>query len=440
MLPRVTTIVFVGAGSAEFTRQLLRDLLAFDDLPGLELVMHDIDPARLALAEQLAHISLRHHGREAAVRASADLRTALAGADFVINTVNIGGHAATVTDFDVPESFGLRQTIADTLGTGGIFRGLRTFPFLDELGRAITEICPDAWLLNYTNPMAMNIGYLAATHPGVKVLGLCHSVYWTLVDLCELVEAPFDQIEHRSAGVNHQAWILDWQLAGENLYDRLDKLVAADPELRRRVRVDMYQRLGFYPTETSEHSSEYVPWYLHDDAEIERLRLPIRDYVGISAANVEETARLMAEASAGEYVEPEEDAAEYAPQVIHSMVTGQRREIQANVSNVSLIDNLPQGAPIEVPCVIDADGAHPVAVGALPRQCAALNQAFLSVVDLTVRAATELRPDHIRHAMMVDPNTSATLSVRDIWRLADAMVAAHEPLLPTGLRARLGAP
>ena len=202
----------------------------------------------------------------------------------------------------------------------------------------------------------------------------------------------------------------------------------------------MYRRLGHYPTETSEHSSEYVPWYLHDDAEIERLRLPIRDYVGISAANLEETERLMVEARAGEYVEPEEDAAEYAPQVIHSMVTGQRREIQANVVNAGLIDNLPAGAPVEVPCVIDADGARPQAVGDLPAQCAALNRTFLSVVDLTVRAATESDPAHIRHALMIDPNTSATLDVGDIWRLADAMVAAHEPLLPTELRARLGAP
>ena len=440
MLRRVTTIVFMGAGSAEFTRQLLRDLLSFDDLPDLELVMHDIDPDRLVLAEQLAHISVRHHGREAVVRATADRREALTGADFVINTVNIGGHAATLTDFDVPESFGIRQTIADTLGVGGVFRGLRTFPFLDQLGRDISEVCPDAWLLNYTNPMAMNIGYLAATHPKVKVLGLCHSVYWTIVDLCELLDVPFDQVTFRSAGVNHQAWVLEWQLAGENLYDRLDKLVAADPELRRRVRVDMYGRLGYYPTETSEHSSEYVPWYLHDDAEIERLRLPIRDYVGISAANVEETERLIAEASTGEYVEPEEDAAEYAPQVIHSMVTGHRREIQANVVNHGLIDNLPQGAPIEVPCVIDAEGAHPQSVGDLPSQCAALNRAFLSVVDLTVRAATELRPEHIRHALMVDPNTAATLDVAAIWAMADAMVAAHEAFLPSELRARLGAP
>jgi alpha-galactosidase len=436
----VTTIVFVGAGSAEFTRQLLRDLLTFDDLPGLELVMHDIDPERLTLAEQLAHISLRHHGREAVVRASADLREALSGADFVINTVNIGGHAATVTDFDVPERFGVRQTIADTLGVGGVFRGLRTFPFLDQLGSAMTEVCPDAWLLNYTNPMAMNIGYLAATHPDVKVLGLCHSVYWTIVDLGELVGASFDDVTFHSAGVNHQAWVLKWELDGENLYDRLDQLIATDPELRRRVRVDMYRRLGYYPTETSEHSSEYVPWYLHDDAEIERLRLPLRDYVGISAGNAEEVERLMAEASSGEYVEPEEDAAEYAPQVIHSMVTGQRRTIQANVVNRGLIDNLPQGAPIEVPCVIDGDGARPVAVGELPGQCAALNRTFLSVVDLTVRAATEQRPEHIRHALMVDPNTSATLDVQAIWELADAMVEAHADLLPSELRARLGAP
>ncbi len=440
MLPRVTTIAFVGAGSAEFTRQLLRDLLTFDDLPDLDLVMHDIDPVRLDLAERLAQISVRHHGRDATVRASADLREALVGADFVINTVNIGGHAATLTDFDVPESFGLRQTIADTLGVGGIFRGLRTFPFLDELGRVISEVCPQAWLLNYTNPMAMNIGYLAARHPDVKVLGLCHSVYWTIVDLGELVGAPFEDVTFHSAGVNHQAWVLRWELAGEDLYDRLDKLVDDDPELRRRVRVDMYRRLGFYPTETSEHSSEYVPWYLHDDAEVERLRLPIRDYVGISAANVEETERLIAEASTGEYVEPEEDAAEYAPQVIHSMVTGHPRQIQANVVNHGLIDNLPPGAPVEVPCTIDGDGARPLAVGSLPDQCAALNRSFLSVVDLTVRAATEHRPDHVRHAMMVDPNTAATLDVRDIWRLADAMVAAHEPLLPSELRARLGAP
>ena len=304
-------------------------------------------------------------------------------------------------------------------------------------------MCPDAWLLNYTNPMAMNIGYLAATHPDLKVLGLCHSVYWTMVDLCELVGAPVrrDRLPQR----RRQPPGLDPRLAA--LAARTSTTVstssiAADPELRRRVRVDMYRRLGFYPTETSEHSSEYVPWYLHDDAEIERLRLPIRDYVGISAANVEETEQLIAEAATGEYVEPEEDAAEYAPQVIHSMVTGHRREIQANVVNRGLIDNLPAGGA-DRGALRDRRATVPTRSpsATCPSQCAALNRTFLSVVDLTVRAATELparahparadgRPEHRRPRWPCD----------EIWRLADAMVAAHEPLLPTELRARLGAP
>ena len=439
MLRHVTTIVFVGAGSAEFTRQLVRDLLTFDDLGPLDLVMHDIDARRLALAEQVALTSVAHHGRwdTTTVRATADRREALVGADFVINTVNIGGHAATLTDFDVPEAFGVRQTIADTLGVGGVFRGLRTFPFLDALGGDIEEVCPEAWLLNYTNPMAMNIGYLAATHPRVRVLGLCHSVYWTVVDLCELIGVPHEDVEVRSAGVNHQAWILSWTLDGEDLYPRLDSVIDADPELLRRTRVDLYRRLGHYPTETSEHSSEYVGWYLHDPAEVERLRLPIRDYVGISAANVEETERLIAAAEQGIYAEPEEDAAEYAPQVIHSIVTGTPRRIQANVVNTDLIDNLPAGAPIEAPCLIDAEGAHPEPAGALPEQLAALNRTFLSVVELTVRAATEGRPEHVRHALMLDPNTASTLSVDRIWELADAMTAAHGDLLPESLRTPL---
>ena len=433
----MTTLAFVGAGSAEFTRQLLRDLLSYDDLPHLDLVMHDVDPGRLSLAEQVARITVRHHGREASVRATADRRAALDGSDFVINTVNIGGHAATVTDFDVPELFGVRQTIADTLGVGGVFRGLRTFPFLDALARDMAEVCPDAWLLNYTNPMAMNIGYLTAQHPGLNVLGLCHSVYWTVHDLCELVGAPFDDTTYRSAGVNHQAWLLDWRLGSEDLYPRLDVAIESQPELRRRVRVDMYRRLGYYPTETSEHSSEYVSWYLHDDAEVARLRIPLRDYIGISASNVEETARLSEQAATGDYTEPEEDAAEYAPQVVHSLLTGRRREIQANLANHGWVDNLPSAAPVEVPIVVGADGVHPLAAGALPAQCAALNQTFLSVVDLTVRAAVEGRPEHIRHALMVDPNTSASLDVGQIWALADAMVTAHADRLAPELRVTL---
>jgi alpha-galactosidase len=434
----MTTVCFVGAGSAEFTRQLVRDLLAYPDLGALTLVMHDVDERRLRLAEGVARIAVGRQERPVAVRAERDRRAALDGADFVINTVNIGGHAATVTDFEVPARYGLRQTIADTLGVGGVFRALRTFPFLDALAADVRAVCPEAWLLNYTNPMAMNVQYLATRHPDVRVLGLCHSVYWTVHDLSELVGVDPDEVDFHSAGVNHQAWLLRWEHRGESLYPRLDELIGKDPELRRRVRVDMYRRLGFYPTETSEHSSEYVPWYLHDDAEIARLRIPVGDYLGISAANLAEIEALVPKVAAGEYAEPEEDAAEYAPQVVHSLVTGTPRTIQVNVANTGLIDNLPPGAGVEVPCTLDATGPAPQAVGALPPQCAALNRNFLNVVDLTVRAAVEGRPELVRQAMMVDPNTAATLPLDAIWRLADDMVTVHGELLPAPLRARFG--
>jgi alpha-galactosidase len=271
----------------------------------------------------------------------------------------------------------------------------------------------------------------------VKALGLCHSVFWTVHDLCELVGVPMEEVDFHSAGVNHQAWVLRWEHQGRDLYPRLDELVARDEQLRRRVRVDMYRRLGYYPTETSEHSSEYVPWYLHDDAEIERLRIPVGAYLDISAGNAAEVERLIPQVDAGEYTEPEEDAAEYAPQVVHSLVTGTPRRIQVTTANAGLIDNLAAGAGVEVPCTLGADGVRPQPVGALPEQCAALNRTFLSVVGLTVEAAVQGRPELVRHALMVDPNTAASVDVDAIWRCADAMVAAHGDLLPEPLRVPL---
>jgi alpha-galactosidase len=433
----MTTICFVGAGSAEFTRQLLRDLLGYDDLGPLTLVLHDIDERRLRLAHDVARLTVDHHARQAEVRAEPDLRRALAGADFVVNCVSVGGHGATVTDFEVPARYGVRQTIADTLGVGGVFRALRTFPVLDAIADGMRAECPDAWLLNYTNPMAMNLQYLGARHRDVRALGLCHSVYWTVHDLSELVGVPLEEVTFHSAGVNHQAWVLRWERDGESLYPLLDERIAADPELRRRVRVDMYRRLGYYPTETSEHSSEYVAWYLHDDAEIERLRIPVGDYLGISAANLAEIEALEPLVAQGLYTEPEEEAAEYAPQVVHSLVTGLRRTIQVTVPNAGLMPDFAAGAGVEVPCVVDGDGPRPLVVDPLPPACAALNRQFLSVVDLTVRAAVEQSPELVRRALMVDPNTAATLSVEAIWDLADDMVLAHAERLPPGLREAL---
>jgi alpha-galactosidase len=433
------SIAFVGAGSVVFTRQLLRDIFSFPELAGVRIALHDIDPERLSVAEALAHRTADQYGAKPQIVAATDRRTALEGAQAVVNMVAIGGHRATVTDFEVPASFGLRQTIGDTLGIGGIFRALRTFPFLEGLAADMAAVCPDAWLLNYTNPMAMNLQYLAGIAPGLKAAGLCHSVYWTVRGLCDLVGVPSDEVDVVSAGVNHQAWILRWQHRGRDLYPALDAAIAADPELRRRVRVDMYRRLGYYPTETSEHSSEYVPWYLRHEAEIERLRIPVDDYVGISAGNLAEYGAVRDSIAAGHDPEPhrEENAAEYAPQVIHSLVTGTLRTIQVTTANTGLITNLPTGAGVEVPATLDRLGVHPHHVGALPPQLAALNRGFLNVVELTVAAALEGDPRHVRHAAMADPATAAALTVDEIWALCDAMVAAHGDALPPALRGSL---
>ncbi|MGW0877486.1 alpha-galactosidase [Streptomyces sp. NPDC002740] len=430
-------IVLIGAGSVVFTQGLLADLLAFGELKSARIALHDIDTERLATAYAAAVRIADVLGAGPTVTAHTDRREALADADFVINIVQIGMGEATRTDFEVPARHGVRQTIGDTLGIGGIFRALRTFPFLKELGRDIAEVCPRAWLLNYTNPMAMNVQYLTQATGLTRVVGLCHSVYWTLRDLAELVKVPYEEISYHAAGVNHQAWVLRFEHQGRSLYPKLDELIASDDQLRRRVRVDMYRRLGYYPTETSEHSSEYVPWYLHHDSEIERLRLPIGEYLKIVDENVAAYEKTRDALTAGAPITVE-GTMEYAPQIIHSMVTGTPRTVYGNVPNRALIDNLPAHGVVEVPCLVDSSGVQPTRVGSLPPQLAALNRTYLSANDLVVRAAIEDEPRHIRHAAMTDPATAAALPVEDIWRLCDDMVTAHGDLLQPGLRARLG--
>ncbi|MFF4117491.1 alpha-glucosidase/alpha-galactosidase [Streptomyces sp. NPDC001714] len=430
-------IAFIGAGSVVFTQGLLADLLAFPELKSAHVALHDIDTERLATAHAAAVRIADTLGARPNVTAHTDRREALADADFVINIVQIGMAEATRTDFEVPARYGVRQTIGDTLGIGGIFRALRTFPFLKELGRDIAEVCPQAWLLNYTNPMAMNVQYLTQATGLTRVVGLCHSVYWTMRDLADLVKVPYEEISYQAAGVNHQAWVLRFEHQGRSLYPKLDELIASDDQLRRRVRVDMYRRLGYYPTETSEHSSEYVPWYLHHDSEVERLRLPIGEYLKIVDENVATYERTRDALTAGTPVAVE-GTMEYAPQIIHSMVTGTARTVYGNAPNRSLIDNLPAHGTVEVPCLVDSLGVQPTRVGSLPPQLAALNRTYLSANDLVVRAAIEDDPRHIRHAAMTDPATAAALPVEDIWRLCDDMVTAHGDLLQPGLRALLG--
>ncbi|KQV08392.1 alpha-glucosidase/alpha-galactosidase [Leifsonia sp. Root112D2] len=430
----MTTVTFIGAGSVVFTRQLVADLLGFPELADISLRLFDINSERLAVAEGTAHHVNDRLGARAQISATLDRAEALSGADFVVNMMQVGGIDATRKDLEIPARYGLKQTIGDTTGIGGVFRALRTFPALSELTADMRRLCPDAWLLNYTNPMAMNIWWASVVAPEIKAVGLCHSVYWTVNDLCELVGVPVEEAHYRAAGVNHQSWLLEWQHEGRDLYPLLRERIEAEPELRRRVRVEMYRRLGYYPTETSEHSSEYLSWFLRSEEQIEKFRLQPLEYIGISEENVAEFELAKRSLADGTPLTLEEGAAEYAPQVIHSMVTGTERVIHANVVNTGLIDNLPSDAVVEVPATVDSAGLRPHAVGALPVQLAALNQPYVSVGRLAVEAARTGDPKLIRQAVLMDPNASSTLTPEQIWDVCNDLVTAHGELLPEPLR------
>jgi alpha-galactosidase len=428
----MTRIAFVGAGSVEFTRDLLGDILSFPELADATIALHDIDEERLAAGEAMAHATNRTLAAGARIEAHLDRRAALDGCDHVINMIQVGGHAATLIDFEVPKRHGLRQTIGDTLGIGGIFRALRTIPVMQDIAGDMAELCPDAWLLNYTNPMAMLVWATYLSAPATNVVGLCHSVQHTTRQLAELVGVPYDEVTYLGAGVNHQAWILRFQRGGEDLYPLLDGAIERDPELQRRVRVEMYRRYGCFPTESSEHSAEYLPFFLRSDQMIERFRVPVDEYVRRSEENLELYETMRRQLADGEPLTIERSL-EYASLIIHAQVTGQARAIYGNVRNDGLITNLPDGCCVEVPCLADRNGVQPTSVGALPPQLAALNRTFVNVCELTVRAALDGDRRHVYHAALLDPNASATLSPAAIYDLVDDMIDAHGDALPEAI-------
>jgi alpha-galactosidase len=431
----MTRIALIGAGSVEFTRILLADLSEFPELAEATVVLHDIDSERLRTAERIAAATNAATGATFRVESHLDRREALEGADFVVNEIQVGGLEATLRDFEIPKSFGLRQTIGDTLGVGGVFRALRTIPVVLEIAADIAEVCPDATFLNYTNPMAMLMWAVWEGSPLRRAVGLCHSVQNTHELLGEIVGVPVEAIDFSTAGVNHQAFVLRFERDGESLYPALDAAIERDPEgLGRRVRVEMYRQLGYFPTESSEHSAEYLPWFMSHDSEIERYRIPVDEYVRRSRVNVAEYEDLRRRLDAGEPLDVMREG-ELAPRYIHSIVTGQERIEYGNVRNEGLIPELPPGCCVEVPCRIDADGVHPLPAPALPPQCAALNRTFINVAELTVRAALEGRRDHLYQAVLLDPNAGATLTISQIHEMVDALIAAHGDLLPEGIRA-----
>ncbi len=435
----MTRIAFIGAGSVIFTKNLLGDIFEFPALRDAEIALHDIDAERLQTAEAMARRVAEVRGASPTITTHLDRRAAVAGSDFVLNMVQIGGHDATLRDFEIPARYGLRQTIADTLGIGGIFRTLRTADHMLALGNEMAELCgPEAWLLNYTNPMAALCELVYKGTPTSNIVGLCHSVQFTIEMLSELVDVPKSEVTFLSAGINHQAFILRFEHRGENLYPRLDERIAGDAELQRRVRVALYRRLGYFPTESSEHAAEYVPWFMGHESEIDHYRIPVDEYIHRSEANLDEYARVRDALAAGEPIEFKRSN-EYASTIINSIVTGEPSVIYGNVPNSGLIAGLADGACVEVPCLVDGIGVQPTVVSDYPPQLAALNRNYASVVELTVRAVLEGRPDHVRHAAMLDAATAAVLTLDEIDALCDELTSAHGELIPASLRVREGA-
>jgi alpha-galactosidase len=429
----VTKISFIGAGSVVFTKNLLGDILARPALRDVEIALHDIDDDRLATAEAMAQWVARERDAKPRITAHRERRAAVDGSDFVLNMVQIGGHDATLRDFEIPARHGLRQTIADTLGVGGIFRTLRTAEHMLALGHEVAERANGGWLLNYTNPMAALCQLVYQGTPTKNVVGLCHSVQATVHDLAELVGVPEDEVTFLSAGINHQAFLLRFERHGESLYPRLDARIAGDAELQRRVRVALYRRFGYFPTESSEHAAEYVPWVMRHDGEIERYRVPVDEYIRRSEENLVEFARVRDALARGE-VMPLAHSHEYAAPIINSMVTGEPSVIYGNVANDNLIPGLPYGTCVEVPCLVDATGVRPTPVPDYPAHLAALNRTCANVVELTVRAVLEGRPDFVRIAALLDPSTSATLTLDAVDAVCDELTEAHGKLIPEALR------
>jgi alpha-galactosidase len=435
----VAKVTIFGAGSVEFTRGIVADLCAYEELHGsLEIALHDIDADRLKYAERAATQLVERSGAGYRVSAHEARGPAFDNADYVINEIQVGGYQATLIDFDVPKKYGLRQTIGDTIGIGGIMRGLRTIPVMVDVGNEMAERCPQALLLNYTNPMAMVPWsvWAGSRLPPSRVVGVCHSVRDTHAFLAQMVGLPEERIAFRTAGLNHQCFVYLFRdrETDEDLYPALRRIIDADPDgLGRRVRVELFKRFGYFPTESSEHSAEYVPWFLPHDDQVARYRIEVDEYPRRSEENLADWERLKRALDAGEDIDVERND-ELASQFIRALETGIEAELYGNVRNEGLIEGLPEDACVEVPVLVNKSGVQPASVGSIPPQCLALNRTFLNVVELTVRAAVEGSRDLVYQAALLDPNTSATLTVRQILDMVDDLIEAHGAMIPERIR------
>jgi alpha-galactosidase len=442
-------ITFIGAGSTVFMKNIIGDVLQRKALSGATIALMDIDPQRLEESEIVASKLVKSLGVTARVETYSDQKKALSGADFVVVAFQIGGYEpCTVTDFEVPKKYGLRQTIADTLGVGGIMRGLRTVPHLWKICEDMLAICPNAIMLQYVNPMAINTWAIAEKYPAIRQVGLCHSVQGTAMELAHDLEIPYSEIRYRSAGINHMAFFLEFehrQTDGSylNLYPHL---VAAyregrapkpgwNPRCPNKVRYEMMTRLGYFVTESSEHFAEYTPYFIKEGREdlIEKFGIPLDEYPKRCIEQVERWKGQAAAYRSADRIEVTQSK-EYASSIINSVWTGEPSVIYGNVRNNGCITSLPDSCAAEVPCLVDASGIQPTYIGDLPPQLTALIRTNINVQELTVRALMTENREHIYHAAMMDPHTAAELDLDQIWSLVDDLIAAHGNWLPAWAR------
>jgi alpha-galactosidase len=425
-------ITFVGAGSTVFAKNLIGDILSFPELAESELCLFDIDEERLATSEIVAKKVAKSLGANATVGTTSDRRQALAGASYVLCMIQVAGYKpGTVTDFEIPKKYGLQQTIADTLGIGGIMRGLRTIPVMLDIARDMEEVCPDALFLNYVNPMAI-LCWAVERATTIKTVGLCHSVQGTARELAKDLGIRVNEIDYRCAGINHMAFYLRFERNGEDLYPALRQIAEEGraPE-GNLVRYEMLRRLGYFVTESSEHFAEYVPWFIKRDRPdlIDRFNIPLDEYPRRCERQISRWDDMRATYEGDEPIEVTRTH-EYAAPIIRAIETGVLNVINGNVPNTGLIDNLPDGCCVEVPILVDANGPQPTKVGALPPHLAALMQTNINVQALTVEAAMTGKREHIYHAAMLDPHTAAELDLDQIWSLVDDLIEAHGDWLP----------
>ena len=434
-------ITFMGAGSTVFARNVIGDCMCAEALRDSTFALYDIDAKRLEESRVILEAMRATKGGYGKIECYLGVeqrKDALRGANFVINAIQVGLYdPCTIIDFEVPKKYGLRQTIGDTLGIGGIMRALRTIPVMHDFAMDMAEVCPDALFLNYTNPMAMLSGYMQRYTP-IKTVGLCHSVQVCSKDLLKELGME-DKIEGRKeliAGINHMAWLLEiMDKDGNDLYpeikSRIDEKIA-DPEFYDKVRLEYIKHFGYYCTESSEHNAEYNMFYIKDKYPelIKKYNIPLDEYPRRCVNQIEGWKKEYEEMLANG-VKEHERSHEYASRIMESIVTGNPYKIGGNVLNTGhLITNLPENACVEVPCLVDGYGVHPCHVGALPVQCAAMNMTNINVQLLTIEAAATRKKEHIYQAAMLDPHTASELDIDTIKKMVDDLIEAHGDYLP----------